>query len=146
MAAIDPTASPLKADEPLMATLKIMRRAPNADDYDMSDDEDEEDNEEEDDEEESEDEAPKGKGGKKLSKKEADAAVKKALQIAQANAEKMEVDAEDDEEDDEELEEGDFEVEEITICTLDPKSVCLSGDKFGGWMVLTDKIALPADS
>jgi FK506-binding nuclear protein len=124
MAAIDPTASPIKPDEPLRATLKIMRRAPDADDYDMSDDDEDEENDEDNDEEESEDEAPKGKNGKKLSKKEADAAVKKALKIAQENAEKMEVDAEEeDDEEDEELEDGDFEVEEFVLCTLDPKNV-----------------------
>lgn len=142
MAAIDPTAAPLNADEPLRTTLKIMRRAPDADDYDMSDDEDEE---EEDEEEESEDEAPKDKNGKKLSKKEADAAVKKALKIAQENAEKMEVD-EDDDEEDEELEDGDFEVEEFTLCTLDPKNVCFPGIFFGVERALTKEIALPADS
>lgn len=122
MAAIDPTAEPLNKDEPLRATLKIMRRAPGADDYDDEEDEEEDDEEEgSDDEEESEEEEEKPKKGK-LTKKQADAAVKKALEIAEKNAEKMEVDEDEEDSDDEDDTEG-FEIETFTLCTLDTEKV-----------------------
>ncbi|KAA8899654.1 hypothetical protein FN846DRAFT_1023243 [Sphaerosporella brunnea] len=119
MAAIDPTAKPLEADQPKIATLKLLRRPLEIDDYeDLSDDSDEE---SDDDEEESDDDEEEFKP----SKKAADKAIKKALKIAEANA--MEVDS--DKKSDDKVDsdsgsdddgEGDFETEEFVLCTLDP--------------------------
>jgi FK506-binding nuclear protein len=120
MAAIDPTAKPLEADQPNLATLKIIRRPLDADDYeDMSD----EDSEEDESEDEEEQEMIQNKS-KKLAKKEADKAIKKALKAAEANA--MEVDAAKEGSDDEDDEDEDlgFETEEFVLCTLDPAKVC----------------------
>jgi FK506-binding nuclear protein len=124
MAAIDPTAKPLEADQPNLATLKIIRRPLDHDDYeDESDEDSEEDEDEAADEEEQEKIQEKSK---KLSKKEADKAIKKALKVAEANA--MEVDAANkegsgDDSDDEDEDFG-FETEEFVLCTLDPAKVC----------------------
>ncbi|KAI5776693.1 hypothetical protein EDC01DRAFT_782800 [Geopyxis carbonaria] len=107
MAAIDPSATLLEADQPKRATLKIIRRPLNDDYNDLSDEDESEDEEEE----EKEDKSAKGKAKQ--------AAIKKALAIAQKNVEEMEVDGEEDDEDEDS--DGDFEVEEFVVCTLDPE-------------------------
>ncbi|KAI5846752.1 FK506-binding protein [Tricharina praecox] len=111
MAAIDPSAKPLDETKPKRATLKIIRRPLDLDDYEDEDEEDEEDDEEDDEEEQ----AQLQHTSKKL--READKAIKKALKAAEQNA--MEVDAKEDDSDDDEDSEGGFETEEFVICTLD---------------------------
>ncbi|KAF8544768.1 hypothetical protein BDD12DRAFT_814668 [Trichophaea hybrida] len=100
MAAIDPNAKPLEADQPKRATLKLIRRPLDHDDYE----------DDEDDEDESADEEEL----KKIQKK----SKKLAKKGAQAN--QMEVDGEDSDEEEDSDDEG-FETEEFVICTLDPE-------------------------
>jgi FK506-binding nuclear protein len=109
MAAIDPTQTPLNKDQPKRATLKLVRRPLDHDDF-------EDDDEENEDEDSDEEEAIKKLIAKSDKLSKSDKALKKAQADAKANA--MEVDAEDDDEDDE-----GFETEEFVICTLDDK-VC----------------------
>ncbi|TGZ78632.1 hypothetical protein EX30DRAFT_343008 [Ascodesmis nigricans] len=109
MAAIDPSAKPLEKDQPNRATLKIMRRPLDFDDY-LGDGYEDESDEESDEEEQ---ETPKANG--KLSKAD------KALKKAQEKAEKMEIDAQEDSDEDSDSDDGDFEIEEFVVCTLDPE-------------------------
>ncbi|KAF8247512.1 hypothetical protein K440DRAFT_601177 [Wilcoxina mikolae CBS 423.85] len=104
MAAIDPNAKPLEADQPKRATLKLIRRPLDHDDYEDDDEDDEDDEDESADEEEL----------KKIQKK----SKKLAKKGAQAN--EMKVDGEDSDEEEDSDDEG-FETEEFVICTLDPE-------------------------
>ncbi|KAI5784797.1 hypothetical protein FPQ18DRAFT_352493 [Pyronema domesticum] len=112
MAAIDPTQTPLNKDQPKRATLKLVRRPLDHDDFEDDDEEDE-------DEDSDEEGAIKKLIAKSDKLSKSDKALKKAQADAKANA--MEVDAEDDDEDDDEDDEG-FETEEFVICTLDDKT------------------------
>jgi FK506-binding nuclear protein len=123
MAAIDPSAKPLEKDEPKRATLKLLRRPIDPDEF-MNDDYEDSDQESG---EESDDEEDGDKESKKTSKakKQADAAIKKALKVAEANA--MEVDpkngSNEDEDEDSDGDDDEFEIEEFVICTLDAEKV-----------------------
>jgi FK506-binding nuclear protein len=120
MAAIDPTAKPLKEDEPKRATLKLMRSPLDLDDF-----MDEDDEEPSDDDDGSDEESKKiGKLSKKLKEKHAEAANKRGRDNA------MEVNGKDEDEGDSEDSEDDGEgddgeYEEFVICTLDPEKVGL---------------------
>jgi len=116
MAAINPSAVPLNENEPMRATLKLLRRPIDPDEF-MNDDYEDSDQESEEDSDNEED-GDKGSGGTSKAKKKADAAIKKALRVAEANA--MEVDAKNGlNEDEDEDSDDEFAIEEFVICTLD---------------------------
>jgi len=121
MAAIDPSAKPIDANAPKRATLKIIRRPLDLDDYEEEDDEEEDGEGQGDDEEEL---SRLRQTSKKLM--EASNSIKKALKAAEQNA--MEVDGKGDGSgDDEESDMGGFETEEFVICTLDTERVRTTG-------------------
>ena len=124
MAAIDPSATPFNEKEPKRATLKLLRRPIDPDEF-MNDDYEDSDEESEEDSDNEED-GGKESGGTSKAKKQADAAIKKALKVAEANA--MEVDPkkglnEDEDEDSDDDDDDELEIEEFVICTLDAENV-----------------------
>jgi FK506-binding nuclear protein len=111
MAAIDPSAKPLEADQPKRATLKLIRRPLDHDDYEDDDDDD-------DDEDESADEEEL----KKIQKKSKKLAKKGGSQEMDIGGDAEDSDEDEDEDDDDE---EPFKTEEFVICTLDPERVSL---------------------